>query len=136
MKIFKLILTFLFGAFMIMGGINHFIKPAMFFPFIPDFLPREAVNYIAGILEVVVGVGVFIPAFRSWATLGILGLMVVFLPLHIIDVFSEIPAIGSHQLALIRLPIQFVLILWAWYICTFSKGLEKGIIYEKDESDH
>lgn len=135
MKIFKLILTFLFGAFMIMAGINHFLKPAMFFPFIPDFMPKEAVNYIAGILEIVVGVGVFIPAFRSWATLGILGLMVVFLPLHIIDVFSEIPAIGSHQLALIRLPIQFVLIFWAWYIYTFSKE-SKEIIYEKDESNH
>ena len=135
MKIFKLILTFIFGAFMIMAGINHFLKPAMFFPFIPDFMPKEVVNYIAGILEIVVGVGVFIPAFRSWATLGILGLMVVFLPLHIIDVFSEIPAIGSHQLALIRLPIQFVLILWAWYIYSFSKE-SKGIIYEKGESNH
>ena len=124
MKVFKLILTFVFGAFMIMAGINHFLKPAMFFPFIPDFLPKEAVNYIAGILEIVVGVGVFIPAFRSWATLGILGLMIVFLPLHIMDVFSEIPAIGSHQLALIRLPIQFVLILWAWYIYPFSKESE------------
>lgn len=121
MKIFKLILTFLFGAFMIMAGINHFLKPTMFFPFIPDLMPKEAVNYIAGILEIMVGVGVFIPAFRSWATLGILGLMVVFLPLHIMDVFSETPAIGSHQLALIRLPIQFVLILWAWYIYSFSK---------------
>lgn len=135
MKIFKLILTFIFGTFMVMAGINHFLKPAMFFPFIPDLLPKEAVNYIAGILEIGVGVGVFIPAFRSWATLGILGLMVVFLPLHIMDVFSEIPAIGSHQLALIRLPIQFVFIFWAWYIYTFSKE-SKEIIYEKGESNH
>ncbi len=135
MKIFKLILTFLFGAFMIMAGINHFLKPAMFFPFIPDFMPKEAVNYLAGILEIVVGVGVFIPAFRTWATLGILGLMCIFLPLHIMDVFSETPAIGSHQLALIRLPIQFVLILWAGYIYSFSKenALKMSIIYEKDE---
>lgn len=121
MKIVKLILTFVFGAFITLAGINHFLKPTMFFPFIPDFLPKEAVNYTAGILEIAVGVGVFIPAFRTWATLGILGLMVIFLPLHITDVFSDTPAIGSHQLALIRLPIQFVLILWAWYIYSFSK---------------
>ena len=123
MKIVKLILTFLFGAFMIFAGINHFLKPAMFFPFIPDFLPKEIINYLAGILEITFGVGVFIPAFRSWATLGILGLMIAFLPLHIIDVFSDIPAIGSHQLALIRLPIQFVLILWAWYIYASNRTL-------------
>lgn len=112
----KTILTFLFGAFMILGGINHFLKPAMYFPFFPDFLPKEILNYLAGVIEIVVGVGVFIPQYRPQATLGIFILMLVFLPLHIIDVFKDNPAIGSHQAALIRLPIQFVLIAWAWWI--------------------
>ena len=112
----KLILTFLFGAFMVFGGVNHFLKPAMFFPFIPDFLPKEIVNYLAGIAEIVVGVCACIPKFRSQGTLGILILMVVFLPLHIIDVFKENPAIGTHQAALIRLPFQFLFIALAWFI--------------------
>jgi uncharacterized membrane protein len=116
MKIFKLILTFLFGAFMIYGGINHFIKPEMYAPFIPDFLPNQFTNYLFGALEIVCGVGVFIPPFRGWATLGILVMMLIFLPLHIWDVFREKPAIGKHEMALIRLPIQFVLIAWAWFI--------------------
>jgi uncharacterized membrane protein len=116
MKNLKLILTYLFGAFMIFGGINHFIKPEMYAPFIPDFLPSLAINYLAGIAEIAVGVGVFIPRFRSMATLGILIMMLVFLPLHVFDVFKENPAIGSHQAALIRLPLQFVLIAWAWFI--------------------
>jgi uncharacterized membrane protein len=116
MKIFKLILTFIFGAIMIFAGVNHFIKPEMYFPFIPDFLPTQFINYLAGIVEIVCGVGVFIPPFRSWATLGILIMMLIFLPLHIWDVFKEKPAIGKHEAALIRLPIQFVLIAWAWFI--------------------
>ncbi len=116
MKIFKLILTFLFAAIMVWAGINHFLKPAMYAPFIPDFLPKDAVNYLSGAAEIIFGIGVFIPRFRSMATLGILVLMLLFLPLHIIDVFATKPAIGSHQVALVRLPIQFVLILWAWYI--------------------
>ena len=116
MKIFKLILTLLFGAIMIFAGVNHFQKPAMYLPFIPDFLPQEAVNYLAGGLEAVAGVAVFIPPVRPWGTMAILGLMLVFLPLHILDVFKENPAIGSHQAALVRLPIQFVLIGWAWFI--------------------
>jgi uncharacterized membrane protein len=116
MKNLKLILTYLFGAFMIFGGANHFIKPEMYAPFIPAFLPSLAINYLAGILEIAVGIGVFIPRFRSMATLGILIMMLVFLPLHIIDVFKENPAIGSHQVALIRLPVQFLLIAWAWFI--------------------
>lgn len=116
MKIAKLILTFLFGAFMIFGGVNHFLKPAMYLPFIPNFLPAEAINYLSGIAEIIVGIGVFIPKFRSLSTLGILIMMLIFLPLHVIDVFKEHPAIGSHQVALIRLPLQFVLIFWAWFI--------------------
>lgn len=116
MKTLKLILTFLFGAIMIIAGVNHFVKPEMYAPFIPEFLPNIATNYLTGILEIGVGVGTFIPKYRSMATLGILVMMLVFLPLHILDVFKENPAIGSHQVALIRLPIQFVLILWAWYI--------------------
>lgn len=116
MKNLKLILTYFFAAFLIFGGINHFIKPEMYAPFIHDFLPSLAINYLTGIAEIAVGVGVFIPRYRSMATFGILLMMLVFLPLHVFDVFKENPAIGSHQAALIRLPLQFVLIAWAWFI--------------------
>jgi uncharacterized membrane protein len=116
MKNIKIILTYLFGAFMIYGGVNHFLKPAIYEPFVPDFLPASLINQASGIAEIVVGILVFIPKFRSYGTLGILLLMLMFLPLHIWDVFSNTPAIGSHQAALIRLPVQFLFIAWAWYI--------------------
>lgn len=112
----KLVLTFLFGLFMILGGAMHFINPEMYNPFIPDFLPKDLVIYASGVLEIMVGMAAMIPRYRSLGTLGILLLMLAFLPLHVVDVFSDQPAIGSHQLALIRLPIQFVFILWAWFI--------------------
>ncbi len=116
MKITKQILTVLFGLIMIGGGIGHFLKPEMYAPFFPDYFPKDAIIYASGLVEIAVGVGVFIPRFRSMATLGILLLMIAFLPLHIIDVFKENPAVRSHQIALIRLPLQFVLIVWAWFI--------------------
>lgn len=116
MKIVKQILTYLFAAFIIFGGINHFLKPEMYFPFFADFLPKEALNYLSGIAEIVVGLFVFIPKYKPIGTLGILILMIAFLPLHIWDVFSQTPAIGSHQAAMIRLPVQFLFIAWAWYI--------------------
>ena len=116
MKTIKLILTLLFGVFLIIGGVNHFLTPAMYFPFIPDFLPQEVINYLAGIMEIILGIGVFVPKFRPMATFGIFLMMLIFLPLHILDIFKENPAIGSHQAAFLRLPLQFVLILWAWFI--------------------
>jgi len=116
MKIVKKILTVLFALFMILGGVNHFIKPDMYLPFIPSVLPGVAIIYLSGAVEIGLGVAALIPKTRSVATLGILLLMVMFLPLHVMDVFKESPAIGSHDAALIRLPIQFVLIAWAWFI--------------------
>ena len=116
MKITKYILTLLFGAFMIFGGVNHFIKPEIYFPFIPDFLPQPIINYLAGIIEIALGIGVFVPQFRPHAALGILLLMLLFLPLHLWDAFRENPSIGSHTAALVRLPVQFLFIAWAWFI--------------------
>lgn len=116
MKTVKLILTFLFAAIMILGGVNHFLKPEMYFPFIPEMLPQMTIIYLSGVMEIALGIGACIPKLRSKATLGILVLMIAFLPLHIIDVFKASPAVGTHEAALVRLPIQFVLILWAWFI--------------------
>ncbi len=116
MKNFKSILTIVFGIFMILGGVAHFLNPEYYNEFIPDFLSEVVVNYASGLLEVALGVGCFLPAYRSKATLGILILMIAFLPLHVWDVFKESPAMGSHTAALIRLPLQVVLILWAWFI--------------------
>lgn len=116
MKTLKLILTFPLGAFMILGGINHFLTPEIYFPFIPDFLPQAASNYLAGVVEIILGVGIFIPAYRRMAALGIVALLVFFLPLHLWDVFRQHPAIGSRSLALVRVPFQFVFIFWAWFV--------------------
>ncbi|MDX2285863.1 MAG: hypothetical protein NW241_16970 [Bacteroidia bacterium] len=116
MKSFYLVLTLLFGVLMVAGGISHFVFPEMYDAFLPEFLPRRPLNLLGGAAEIAVGIGVWIPRFRPAAALGILVLMVAFLPLHVIDVFREQPVIGSFQAALIRLPVQLLLIAWAWAI--------------------
>lgn len=121
MKYLKLVLTILFAAFMIYGGINHFIKPEFYEPFIPDFIPKDFANYASGILEIVLGIGLLIPKYRKEAALGLVALMIAFLPIHIWDLFRENPAIGSTQAAWIRVPFQFLFIAWAWWL---SRPLE------------
>ena len=111
-----LILTFGFGILMCVAGISHFTNFKMYLPFIPRFIPAATLIYGSGLVELVLGIGVFIPQYRSNSIFGILILMIVFLPLHIIDIFKEKPAIGSRKAAFIRLPIQFLLIFIAWYI--------------------
>ena len=121
MKTLKLILSYILGLILIGGGVMHFLKPGNYYGFIPDIFPQDAIIYISGVIELILGIGVFIPSMRHKASLGILLLMLAFLPLHVMDVFREHPGIGSHQLALIRLPFQFIFIGWAWFISRKDK---------------
>jgi uncharacterized membrane protein len=116
MATFQLLLTFAFGLFMIANGTYHFSSPTMYYPFIPDFLPKKEVNIGAGIVEILVGVSVFVPQFRSIASQIILAMMLAFLVLHTLDVFKAQPAMGSRNAALQRLLLQIVLVTWAWFI--------------------
>ena len=104
------------GVLMILAGIQHFRDPAMYGPFIPDGLPKNLITYLSGAMEMLLGTGLFVPRLRTMASLGLLILMIAFLPLHLADVFRDAPAIGSKLLAYIRLPLQFVLIGWAWLV--------------------
>lgn len=108
-------LRILLAIFIVYAGIQHFIKPDFFNAFVPDFLIyKSTIIYVSGIIEIVLGVLLLIPKYTRFAASGILILMLLFLPIHIWDVITDTPAIGSHEAALIRLPMQFVLIALAY----------------------
>lgn len=117
-QLFWIVIKIILALFIIYGGVQHFVKPDFYLPFVPSFLPYPmAIIYISGIIEIVLGIALLLSKkYAKLGALGILVLMILFLPIHIWDVFSETPAIGSHSAALIRLPIQFVLIALAWIV--------------------
>ena len=111
------VLKIIIALFMIYAGAQHFIKPDFFTPFVPAFLPlKTSIIYVSGAIEMLVGLLLFIKKYSKFGAIGILILLILFLPIHIWDVFSETPAIGSKQAALIRLPIQFLLIFIVWKV--------------------
>lgn len=120
MEIFILVLTIVFGAFFMFAGTMHIIKPRIFKHFIPDFFPKKITNYIVGIIEFGLGFGLFFTQTTTYASLGILVLMILFLPIHIWDVTKDRPAIGSKKVAIIRIPLQFVLMYCAYLIYNHS----------------
>lgn len=103
--------------FLILGGVQHFISPTNYIPFVPSFLPfTMAIIYISGLFEILFGLALFFKKMKIIGAWGVLILMLLFLPIHVWDVFSETPAIGSRNAALIRLPLQFLLVGIAWKV--------------------
>ena len=116
------VVRIIFAAFMIFAGLQHFLNPEMYKPFVPAFLPfTMAIIYVSGVVELVLGFMMLIPKYIKTGAWGVLLLMLVFLPIHIWDVFSESPAIGSHSAALVRLPVQLLFIGIAWKIKNQAK---------------
>ncbi|MBE7698271.1 DoxX family protein [Tenacibaculum finnmarkense] len=125
------VLKIILAVFMIFGGVQHFIKPTFYLAFVPTFLPFPImIIYLSGILEIGLGILLFLNTkYAKLGALGIFYLMLLFLPVHIWDVFSATPAIGSHTAALIRLPFQFLFIAWAWKI---HKEISSSIAIENN----
>lgn len=117
-KLFWNIIKIILALIMIYGGVQHFVKSDFYIPFVPSLLPYAMVIiYISGLIEIVLGIALLLnKKYAKFGAFGVLFLMILFLPIHIWDVFSENPAIGSHDAALIRLPIQFVLIALVWKV--------------------
>lgn len=112
----KTAVVIFFALILIVGGVNHIVNPKFYNRFIPSGLPKLLVNYASGFVEIVLSVGVLFSETRYWAALGIFILMIIFLPLHVIDLFRDKPAIGSRALAIVRLPLQLLLIWGAWWL--------------------
>ncbi len=110
------IISYFFGALLVFAGVMHVAKPQIFKHFIPAFLPKKAVNYVVGFIEFSLGLGLFFSQTQKPVALGVLLLMLVFLPIHIWDATKTRPAIGSKKIAYVRIPLQFVLMYFAYLI--------------------
>ena len=117
----KRILLYLQAAFYVFAGTNHFRNPYFYDGLIPSYLPwRSLINTVAGVAEIILGMGLFFPATRKRAAAGIIAMLLAFVPAHIyfIQIGSCIPGelCVPQWLGWVRLVvIHPVLILWAWW---------------------
>lgn len=93
----------------------HFLSPRLFVSLIPKMVPeRPFLVYLSGLVELLLAVGLWQERWRKLAAQGTLGLMLLFLPLHVVDVFREKPVVGGRRwTAVLRLIAQFGLIILA-----------------------
>jgi uncharacterized membrane protein len=107
-----------FAVLLLLAGVYHFVNPAFYRPFMPDWFPKQLANAAGGLVEILIGIGLLIPQWQGYALWAACGLMIIFLPLHVLDFFKSKPAIGPHWVAGIRLLVQLLLILWLWQEAT------------------
>ena len=112
----KEIALYLMALLYIFAGGMHFLKPWVYLKIMPGYLPFHLpMVYVSGIFEILAGLLLLSPITRpigAWLT--ILILIAVF-PANIQMAMSFYQKHHPYfWLALARLPIQFLLLAWAW----------------------
>lgn len=114
------VLLWVMGAFYILSGLNHFVSADAYIAIMPDYLPwHSQLVFLSGLVEVGLGIAVLIPATRVPAAWGIIVLLIAVFPANLYVAMNDLPYVGdepSTVLNWLRLPLQLVLIAWAyWY---------------------
>lgn len=103
----------------IVAGTMHFIFPKAYMRIMPRYLPNhKLLVYLSGLVEVVLGVGLCFSTTKNLSIYGIIGMLVVFLLVHFYMLSNEKASAGIPKWVLIlRIPLQFGLMYWAyWYL--------------------
>jgi uncharacterized membrane protein len=114
----KLVLKYLMAALFVLAGVNHFVKTEMYLRIMPTYFPwHPFFVYLTGVLEIVLGVLLPIPRFTRWAGFGLIALLIAVFPANIhMAINAELYPNINPILLWLRLPLQGVLIAWAyWY---------------------
>lgn len=116
MSVTKTISKFVLALFMITAGIMHFVNPEFFLKVVPPYLPwhSELVS-VSGVCEILLGILLLIPATSRPAAWGMIALLIAVFPANIYVYQNQHVLPAPPIVHLLRLPLQGVLILWAYW---------------------
>lgn len=121
MGLAKTLLKYPFAALFIGSGLLHLTSSDGFLRIMPPFIPfhREIVA-VSGVVEGTLGVLLLVPRTQKWAAWALIPTLIAIFPANI---YAALTA-GTPQeampgvpvaLAWLRLPIQPLLVAWAWW---------------------
>lgn len=115
---FKAISRFFLAALVITAGILHWATPRPFVQMMPPYLPYPLeLVHISGVFEILGGVGLWVPRVSRAAAWGLILLFIAVFPANVHMAVNDVVLDGiPHNLVAywLRLPLQLVLIAWAW----------------------
>jgi uncharacterized membrane protein len=104
-----------FAVLFLAVGVTHFTRTDFLMKAMPDYLPyhRELV-LISGVFEIALGILLLVPPTSRLAAWGLIALLIAVFPANI--TMYQHPERFPYPpiLLLLRLPLQIVLLLWAY----------------------
>ena len=116
MKKIKVVSKVVLAGFLVFAGSMHFASPEFFLKIMPPYLPFPmGLVLISGAFEILLGCSLLIPRLSRFAAWGIIALMLAVFPANIY-LFQHQEILPAPPLVhLLRLPMQAVFILWAYW---------------------
>ena len=119
MKYVKLLTIYFMSISYTYVGIRHFIDPDFFLAIMPNYLPFHlGVVYLSGIAEVSFGVLLFFKKTRTFASYGLIILLISVFPanLHLVESELSQSILGATKnQTIMRLPFQILFISLAYW---------------------
>jgi uncharacterized membrane protein len=117
---------YLMAVLYVLAGANHFYNPHFYEAIMPDYIGYHMLLiYVSGVCEIVLGLLLMPYSTRKIAAMLIIAMLIVFLWLHIQMLIDYWKNNDKHLwVAIIRVPLQFVLIWWA-YSLAHSPALKR-----------
>ena len=117
------------GIAFIFFFVGHLVKTEGMVEMLPPWIPyRLALVYLTGLLELLIGIALFVPRCQLLAAKLAIVVFVIFFPVNIYAALNGI-GLGGHQWGpvylLIRGPLQIILVAWAYFLCV--KGHSKSM---------
>ncbi len=112
----KSISKYLLAIFMMGAGTMHVVNPEIYLKIMPPYLPlHKELVLLSGVFEILLGVLLLFPRCTHLSAWGIIALLIAVFPanLYLYQHQDILPA--SPVVHLLRLPLQGLFILWAYW---------------------
>jgi len=98
------------------AGIMHFVTPKTYMKIMPPAIPYpKTMVMISGVFELLFGIALLFDATQSYAAIGLILLLIAVFPANIYMAKRMYQKQSKNRwIAYLRLPLQFVLIYWAY----------------------
>ncbi|MEQ8637964.1 DoxX family protein [Gimesia maris] len=116
MSLVKTISKYVLAIFMIVAGTMHFVNPEFYLKIMPPYLPfHKELVLVSGVFEILLGILLLIPKCSNLAAWGIIALLIAVFPANISLYQHQDILPASPIIHLLRLPLQGVFMLWAYW---------------------